>query len=288
MQTTGNISKYELRKSKILPNGKGTFADVHIGIFRGSPVAMKVFHLKSMPPHINNEWKPYLEASHPNLLQYYGICDAPGKFSMIIELMPYSLQEFYTTYELSSENIYKFAEQIAQGLSYLHSQKYGHKHLKSNNIFVNSDLIIKITDFGLSKLKLESSSNGAGGEATVRWRAPETFTREYSRVKDTLEAQESADVYSLGMVFWEMKKRKKPFATYNEPGVVQLLSVGTREEIDFNWPKHFKDLLLKTWDLNPDARPSADEIITILNHKDFDLENARNESVKGFIAGIIS
>ena len=59
---------------------------------------------------------------------------------------------------------------------------------------------VKISDYGLSKIKIETPSGAVVGDPTVRWRAPETFTREYARVKDTLSTQEALDSYAMGPV----------------------------------------------------------------------------------------
>lgn len=289
MQNPGRIiQNNELTKEPLLSygdyqKGNGSFGDVHPGKWRGTSVAIKFWHLKSLPGHLISEFNPYNELSHPNLLSFYGIVVKPGKFAMVTELMPSSLYKFYKEHPLEWGNIYNFAEQIARGLSYLHYKGVAHKHLKSSNIFVTNELVIKISDFGLSKIKLESSSNGAkgDGEATVRWRAPETFTREYARIKDTLDAQKSADIYSYGLVVWEMKTRKKPFDTHTETSVVQLLSMGTREEIEFAWPSAFRTLLSNCWSFVPTSRPSIDAILDTLT-KEFNLVDARKAPVEGF------
>lgn len=266
-----------------MQHGKASFGNVYAGKKQGEPVAIKVFHLRYLPNHLAGEFDTYNQVSHPNILAFYGICDQPGKFSMVTALMPFNLARFYNENELSMENIYNFAEQIAQGLSYLHSKEIAHKHLKSTNIFIDNDLTIKISDFGLSKIKIESAGRGGASEgATVRWRAPETFTREYFRIKDTFKAQSAADVYSYGLLLWEMKARKKPFATHSEASVVQLLSAAQREEIDNKWPQHFKDLLTECWAFVPGSRPLIDAIITKLHGPEFNIQEAKKAPFANF------
>jgi serine/threonine protein kinase len=288
------IPKSELNKGIIINNGpyqigKGPFAESHIGTFRNSLVAIKVFYLKTLPNHLMKECEIYSNTSHPNLLHFYGICNIPGKFYMVTELMPFSLRKFYHEFTLSWDNIFNFAEQIANGLSYLHSRNYSHKHLKSNNIFLNNDLIIKIADYDLSKIKLESSSIGFkdGLEATVRWRAPESFTREYPKFKDIIGAQKAADIYSYGLLLWEMPSRKIPFDTYTESSVVQLLSMATRVDINDEWPGHFKQLLNNCWKFSPTDRPSIDEILITLQSPEFNISSARLAVVDGFNKNLI-
>ena len=323
----------------------GNFGNIHKGSFDGSPIAIKVFNLKSLPKHMETEFDSYYELRHPSLVVFYGLHLEPGKFSMLTEMMPESMHSFlaksgsvvdYNTgflydhdtillfnpiekvwvdpntqnkfrskdqfYEIDPatkkrvviENfrkedaaryfpkakfdwiaIFDCGEQIAGGLSFLHRKKIGHKHLKSNNIFIieslTGSLKVKIGDWGLSKIRLETPQNNAPGkEPTVRWRAPETFTREFARVKDTFEAQSRADIHSFALLLWELpKKGLIPFHDKTESEVVGLLVKNTKENIDPHWPIFFQWLIEDCWNDIPTLRPSAEEAaLRLRNMKD--------------------
>jgi serine/threonine protein kinase len=267
---------------------KGAFFDVWIGKLIKDEVtievAIKKCHLQTLPPSLTTEFELYYAlGNHPNLLQFHGICNQPENFSMVTEFIPFSLNKFYTNYHLSWENIYNFGEQIASGLSFLHSRGFGHKHLKSNNVFVTKNLIIKLSDFGLSRLKLECLSNGAAkAEVSVRWRAPETFTRDYTKIRDSLEAQKPADMYSYGVLLWEMATRQKPFHIYSEKKVAELLNLGTREEVPIIWPAHLKTIILNLWSYSPVSRPTAEQVLKLLQDPIFNITQARQAPVLGY------
>jgi serine/threonine protein kinase len=96
--------------------------------------------------------------------------------------------------------------QVARALDYLHQKKVMHRDLKSNNVLMDivsnknlalgcSSLHIKVTDFGLSKLQDRSTTLCVG---STPWMAPEVCG------VDNMAYTNSADVYSFGMVFFEV------------------------------------------------------------------------------------
>ena len=268
------IKKKDLQKIKRLENGNGPHFIVYEGLWCGATVAIKVCRMHALANHLVSDLDSYRNTSHPNLRTYYGACLEPGKFSMIFELMPFSLFEFYGMYTLSIKNVYNFANAIATGLCYLHSMDINHGHLKSNNIFLTGNLDIKITDFGLHRIRLETEQFAITADTQVNWGAPETFKSNYPKTKD-----KKADIYSYGVILWEMSARKIPYS--NEPwqNVLNLIAAGTTEKIDDEWPSSFKTLLLACWAFDPTSRPTIEAILDLLKTKDFDLENARKEPV---------
>lgn len=267
-----NKDEYELG-----PQGaRGTFGVIHFGTWQGSPVAIKKFHLKTLPSHLKSEFENHAKANHPYVISFYGLVDIPGKFSMIEELMPETLKEFESSalYSDKTNPAYEafynrdeatYLEMFASGawgINYLHQVlKIAHKHIKSFNFGVFYDLrskkfYLKTMDFGLSKLKLEASSNGGneGDGATVRWRAPESFTREYMRVKDGIDAH-YADAYSYGLLMAEKAIGEIPWANKSEPEVVQIKT----HKKDDGWLKEkFGEKLEKKLYFSPQCKEAGE------------------------------
>jgi serine/threonine protein kinase len=150
-------------------------------------------------------------------------------------------------------------------------------------VFVAADLGIKILDFGLSRFKLECSSNSAMSTVTpsIRWRAPETFTKEYLKISNSFVSHICVDMYAYGLLLWEMAIRKKPFHGYLEVKTIELLNLGTREEINSNWPQHFKTLLSNLWSYLPSSKPTA-EVLKMFKDPIFKITEARNDYVIGY------
>jgi serine/threonine protein kinase len=92
---------------------------------------------------------------------------------------------------------------VALAMSYLHSQTPAivHKDLKSHNILVDDNWTIKVADYGLSSV-FNHINNNQYWAGAAQWRAPEVSEHSYGL---------SADVYSYGVVIWEMITRKRPF-----------------------------------------------------------------------------
>ena len=89
---------------------------------------------------------------------------------------------------------------IGYGLSYLHDKNIIHRDLKSLNVLINDDWQAKLCDFGMAKIKVQSTSlSNKGGHGTMRWRAPESFKRGY-------KFSISMDVWSYGMVFYPLSE----------------------------------------------------------------------------------
>lgn len=256
------------------------------------PVALKAFTMKSCPDFLKSEFDNLYKLQHKNVLEFFGVSLTPGKFCMVTPLMDFSVQQFYELRkkmsphaakkelsELESREILSpFEIQIIalgslEGLVYLHSEDIEHKHFKSPNVLINVDqtedirtariISVRICDFGLSKLKLEMSSNNGGkGEATFRWRGPETFTREYAKVRNDKgpeAAAKKADIYSYGVFLRELRVCRQPFADLSEIEAIRLLSVGTREAIPSDY--FYKGIIEKCWRFVPTERPKAGDLL---------------------------
>jgi serine/threonine protein kinase len=165
-----------------------------------------------------------------------------------------------------------FAKDIAQGMAYLHSATPPiiHRDLKSLNLLlsrsitdINSSTTIKITDFGVSRPASADKMTGMMG--TCHWMAPEVLS-------DSIYSL-PADVYSFGIVLWEIISRERPYKDLN-PTVIpyQVLNIGKRPGMEFvkkNCPEELKKLVTLCWAQNPSDRPTFQQIVELLNTLDF-------------------
>ena len=153
---------------------------------------------------------------------------------------------------------------IGNGLSYLHSDNILHRDLKSLNILLDINYCAKICDFGLAKIKLETSSsstksNKASG--TTRWMAPELLSME----DDAPSPTKASDIYSYGMVLWEISSREIPYkSAKNETVASMWIMNGKKETVPNDCPKAYGDIVKETWSV-PSSRPSAEKIVEMLN-----------------------
>jgi serine/threonine protein kinase len=166
--------------------------------------------------------------------------------------------------------------QIAQGMRYLHAERMMHRDLKSKNVLVNvirspdspvssSVLQVKVTDFGLAKLKTDNSRFTTKGVGTTKWRAPEVFEDDNNPGK----YKKSADVYSFAMVFFEVLTGETPFDGIPLGKLLQKLHSGLRPPLPRNeCPEHLSALIKKCWSKNAARRPTFATICkTLVNCK---------------------
>jgi len=244
---------------------KGNFGEVWLGQWLGSPVAVKKV-LKSMAKDKEFIHRFFLEIKlmsslhHPNVVMFLGACITPvRKMCLVLEFCVHgSLHDFLARSRkhppaLTLHRIIRFAIDIARGVHFIH-QKFSiiQRDLKARNVLVDTHLNAKVADFGLSRLKDEDAGMTACG--TPAWTAPEIVKLE--------QYDEKVDVYSFGIVLWELIAREEP---YDGQGGVQVAYLAVEEGLRPEIPKHCPDLYRKLieecWEENPDNRPQFGEIL---------------------------
>ncbi len=246
--------------------GNGSYGDVYHGQWLGTEVAIKQLQLKTLPETLAKQFEQEVlimqQCQFPNIVRLYGVCTEPGHYAMVMEYLPqkslrHRLQD---DKEFSWTQRWQVAVDMAQGLAYLHSRKILHRDLKSLNILLDANHHAKISDFGLAKVKLEINSSSSKVNKTsgsVRWQAPELFKRNASPTPAT-------DVYSLGMILWEIAARQLPFNdAANELTAMGWIKDGEQEKIPADCPKALAEIIQACW-AAPEKRPTAQDIVTRL------------------------
>src|SRR4030095_13258677 len=141
----------------------------------------------------------------------------------------------------------RYAEEIAQGVAYLHSQNIIHRDLKSANVLLNKHMQIKLCDFGLSgTFTILSRGSEASVEhhmvGTYPWMAPELFDK-------NPKVGRKCDIYSFAMTIWEIASRSIPFNDFEFPATIGVLALtqNMREEIPDGTPEEFSKLIQDCW-----------------------------------------
>lgn len=183
-------------------------------------------------------------------MQFYGACIQPLNFYMVTELMS---NDLFSILRLPHEaERYKwsgiFGKEVligvASGLNYLHSRKppVVHRDIKSPNILV-MDGVAKIADVGVARTMAASDMTAQKG-FTIAWAAPEVIYRR--------RATEKIDIWSLGVIIWEVVSGRLP-----KPGKLMLSDSS---------PQSLQSLYLLCTSDNPLERPSALQVITELKN----------------------
>jgi serine/threonine protein kinase len=151
---------------------------------------------------------------------------------------------------------------IAFGMAYLHSMNVIHRDLKPANVLLDEKFFPRIGDFGLSKMiSLESALKMTMGVGTPAYMAPEMDSEEWG--EDDISGP--ADVFSFGMMLWELAADQRPFAKYDPKTagfkVRQDISGGIRPDMPENVTAEMRELITACWDQIPDNRPRFDDIV---------------------------
>lgn len=146
---------------------------------------------------------------------------------------------------------------IAQGMAYLQSQGIIHRDLKSDNVIIASDGTVKIVDFGVSRFGNETTEMTAE-TGTYRWMAPEMIEHKAYDYK--------VDVYSFGIVFWELVTGEIPFSGMTAvQAAFAVVNKNGRPPIPEHVPSVFESFIKSCWHSNPNHRPDFFSIIETLN-----------------------
>jgi serine/threonine protein kinase len=270
----------------VQPIGEGYFGAVYKGIYRDQIVAVKKIvrhqfrNMSDMQMFIK-EITIWSKLTHPCVVSLRGVSMRSGpERLMITEYMGAgSLKDVIqnpTYANVLAHNVnnikYKIARLIAEGMNYLHSYKplpIIHRDLSSPNIFLDENLNAKIGDFGLSRFVSENGKMTVAVGSCV-YMAPEVYRGE--------NYNEKADVYSFGVICWEMWSLSDP--TQNTPAEMYASEVAihnkrppfdvvfnkrTQSMIQFQVPEKWKYLIENCWAADPARRPSFEQIIQFLD-----------------------
>jgi tRNA A-37 threonylcarbamoyl transferase component Bud32 len=197
---------------------------------------------------------------HPNIVRFVAASWKPPVCCLIMEYVPGgSLRAFLRKLEKGSmpmTTVLSMALDVALGMEYLHSQGVVHRDLKSENLVLTEDLHLKLTDFGVGCLETECDLRSAD-TGTYRWMAPEMISHKHYSKK--------VDVYSFGIVLWELVTGLLPFQNMTPVQVAYaVVNKNLRPVIPEDCPSQLRFLMEDCWRANPERRPNFYQIVQIL------------------------
>jgi len=259
MEVNLEVLAGDIRLGKAISSGG--FGTVYKGYHHGRKVAIKQLHIREMTEAALREFQQeasmMMRLQSPSVVTLYGVTLKPPYYLVMEYMNGGSLHHLLQSQvALDWKRRSKIAREISQGLSFLHSRNILHRDLKSMNVLLDKLHRVKLGDFGLAKVKQESSSQQTQQSVgTTAWMAPELFKRRavYSQ---------ASDIYGLGMLLWEIASRKLPFSDAPNPAVVMgWVMQGEREDIPVETPRWYADLITACWDAEPSRRPDITEVV---------------------------
>jgi len=248
--------------------GEGGFGEVFLGTWNGQDVAVKKLTLKqaskdrSVLLRFINEINIISSLRHPNIVLYMGASIEKNNYYMITEYLPKgSLFDFLHREKgkFTEKEQLHIAYEIAIGLQYLHSRKIIHCDLKSSNILIDDNLKIKIGDFGLSRfLNKKNPYENIGRIGTPHWMAPEILKGGNYQV--------SADVFSYGMILWEILTQEIPYYGIDPR---KLINIVAEDKKIVAVPKKGNGVIRKITqeclNYEPNKRPALKSVVNYLD-----------------------
>ncbi|KAK6302902.1 hypothetical protein J4Q44_G00272570 [Coregonus suidteri] len=201
---------------------------------------------------------------HPNIIRLEGVVTRCKPVMIITEFMENgSLDTFLKKHDgqFTVIQLVGMLRGIASGMKYLSDMSYVHRDLAARNILVNSNLVCKVSDFGLSRV-LEDDPEAAyttrGGKIPIRWTSPEAIA--YRKFTS------ASDVWSYGIVMWEVVSYgERPYWEMSNQDVIKAIDEGYRLPAPMDCPVVLHQLMLDCWEKGRSERPKFGQIVTTLD-----------------------
>ncbi|XP_011032504.1 PREDICTED: serine/threonine-protein kinase EDR1-like isoform X2 [Populus euphratica] len=246
--------------------GLGSYGEVYHADWNGTEVAVKKFLDQDFSGAALDEFKREVRIMrrlrHPNVVLFMGAVTRPPNLSIITEFLPRgSLYRILhrPQCQIDEKRRIKMALDVARGMNCLHASTptIVHRDLKSPNLLVDENWTVKVCDFGLSRLKHNTFLSSKSTAGTPEWMAPEVLRNEPSN--------EKCDVYSFGVILWELATLKSPWSGMNPMQVVGAVGFQNRRlEIPKEVDPLVARIIWECWQTDPNLRPSFAELAVAL------------------------
>ncbi|KAG0248958.1 hypothetical protein DFQ27_000514, partial [Actinomortierella ambigua] len=243
--------------------GAGQYGIVFHCLYHTRKAAIKKFRLQDTTGQIaiiEQEIALLQRLQYRHIIQFYGVCRQDNEISLITDFAEGgSLNQAIQDWRVADWRVKaRIAQEIANGLAYIHHEDIIHRDLKSDNVLLTGLMEVKLCDFGLAVVKKSSERHSTEVmRGTVRWLAPELLRAAKPSYTN------KSDIYALGMVMWEMAAMcTLPFKTIDNNFVVaDAVHDGEREKLPDNTPPDYRHWVELCWRQDPLDRPQAHEVI---------------------------
>jgi serine/threonine protein kinase len=200
--------------------GEGGMANVFLAenVVLGNLIALKVLKEDYVQhPNIRKrflaEARNLAKMNHPNVIKVTDLIDAGDIVAFVMEYIDGQTLEsiIENKNNLSDTEIELFLHQMIDAIEYVHSQGFIHRDIKPSNFMITKNNEVKLLDFGIAK-----NTNDEAHDYTKTGLMQQMGTPMYmspEQIKNTSEVTKQTDIYSLGVVLWQLVMRKKPYDT---------------------------------------------------------------------------
>lgn len=199
--------------------------------------------------------------NHPNIVTIYEVLSSGLHPAIVMELVEGTSLRDLGSEPLPNDYVIAIALQVAEAVSAAHEKDIVHGDIKPENIMIRSDRLVKVVDFGLAR-RTTPDAIAAGGHlgGTLRYWSPAQA--------DGAAATTKNDIFSLGLVLYEMATGRQPFG--GQTVAETVINILTRtaplaSSVNPSVPAPFTSLLESMLAKSPDLRPSARDIVRPAN-----------------------
>ncbi|CAI2169385.1 2835_t:CDS:2 [Funneliformis geosporum] len=199
-----------------------------------------------------------------NIIKFYGLTNDGSKTYLVTEWAEFgNLREYYTSFRQRFELLkLKLCLDIARGLNFLRTVDIVHRDVRAENIFITVNEVAKLGNFKLSRPLTGPTKKQNQNLERVRYCAPELLER-----VQNFKYNHKCEVYSFGILLWEIAETRIPYAKYDIMSITDLiLKKKYREPFSENngMSEKFKELVNKAVNPDPDFRPKLSKMVNIL------------------------
>ncbi|NXA28041.1 BMX kinase, partial [Ibidorhyncha struthersii] len=241
--------------------GSGQFGVVHLGKWKGQyDVAIKMIKEGAMSEdEFIEEAQTMMKLNHPKLVRLYGVCSKSYPIYLVTEYMPNGcLLSYLRSHgkELQPLQLLEICYDICDAMAFLESCQFIHRDLAARNCLVDSNLTVKVSDFGMTRYVLDDLYiSSLGTKFPVKWSAPEVF--HYTKFSS------KSDVWAFGILMWEVfTLGKQPYELYDNMQVIEKVSQGYR----LYRPQLVSDIIYQImyncWHELPEKRPAFNQLLS--------------------------
>ncbi|KAF1399736.1 Ephrin type-A receptor 2, partial [Spheniscus magellanicus] len=264
LKFTTEIPPSSITRQKVI-GAAGEFGEVYKGTLkRGKkevPVAiktLKVGYTEKQRVDFLSEATIMGQFCHHNIIRLEGVVSKCECVWIRGRILPFSQEK---EGEFGVIQLVGMLRGIAAGMKYLANMNYVHRDLAARNILVNSNLVCKVSDFGLSRVledDPEATYTTSGGKIPIRWTAPEAIS--YRKFTS------ASDVWSYGIVMWEvMSYGERPYWELSNHEVMKAINEGFRLPAPLDCPSTIYQLMMQCWQQERGRRPKFADIVSILD-----------------------
>ncbi|KAL6520850.1 hypothetical protein OROGR_017419 [Orobanche gracilis] len=256
--------------------GEGAHGKVYQGRYGDRIVAIKVLNCGNtseertvLESRFVREVTMMSKVKHENLVKFIGACKDP-LMVIVTELLPgMSLRKYLGSMrpkQLDLPIILNFALDIARAMDCLHANGIIHRDLKPDNLLLTANQkSLKLADFGLAREETVTEMMTAE-TGTYRWMAPELYSTVTLRQGEKKHYNNKVDVYSFGIVLWELLTNRMPFeGMSNLQAAYAAAFKQERPSLPEDAPPELAYIIQSCWVEDPNMRPSFSQIIRMLN-----------------------